>query len=169
MKKGKKRERVKYPGLVKGVNSKARHEYMDFDYLGKLNSEEKQWLSNFMEEYMSGNFKHQGDTLHKTKEQKKACYDRNNARNRCMLTKAKATGRVDYVTQEQTDVQDEGEFLAAKEAQEAQVKEMIAYKKELRSKIEKLENQLEVLYENLSRLDGTGNNRKRSNKFNNTH
>jgi len=91
------RSRVKYPGLVKGVNSKLRHEYMDEDYIDKLNDEEKQWLSNFNEEWLSGNFSHKGEIFHKTVQEKRDCYNRNNARNRDIQAIAKATGRiVDY-------------------------------------------------------------------------
>lgn len=91
------KERSKFPGLNKRVNSKTRHEYIDFDYIDQLNDKEKQWLSNFMEEYMSGNFKHPGRIFHKSHKSKKECYHRNNARNRDVVAVQKATGRLRHV------------------------------------------------------------------------
>lgn len=41
--------------------------------------------------------------LHNTKELKKDCYDRNNARNRCILTQQRAQGKIEY-TEENTKV-----------------------------------------------------------------
>lgn len=96
-KKRKQKERSKFPGLNKRVNSKTRHEYIDFDYIDQLNDKEKQWLSNFMEEYMSGNFNHPGRIFHKSHKSKKECYHRNNARNRDVVAVQKATGRLRHV------------------------------------------------------------------------
>ena len=81
-KKKTKRSDVKYPGLVKEVHPKPRWEFIDFDYTEKLSPKEKEFLSNFNEEWLSGNFNHKGKKFHKTKKEKKTCYDRNNARNR---------------------------------------------------------------------------------------
>jgi hypothetical protein len=67
---------------------------MDQDYIEELNHEEKQWLSNFMEEYMSGNTNHEGEALHKTKEELRECYGRNNARNRDIYNHKKANGHL---------------------------------------------------------------------------
>ena len=38
--------------------------------------------------------KHKGKKFHTTKRLSKDCYDRNNSRNRCMYTRAKAQGKV---------------------------------------------------------------------------
>lgn len=62
-----KRKRSKYPGLDKQVNLKIRAELIDHDYLHKLNDKELEWLSNFNEEYISGNFAHGGKRVHKKK------------------------------------------------------------------------------------------------------
>jgi hypothetical protein len=80
--KGSKRRGTKYPGLVREVHPKPRWEYIDFDYTDKLSEKEKEYLSNFNEEWLSGNFNHKGKKFHKTKADRKKCYDRNNARNR---------------------------------------------------------------------------------------
>lgn len=91
------RNKVKHPGLKKQYNSKIKQEYIDFDYTRNLTEEEKQWLSDFSEEYYGANldFKNlDNNRFHKTKVDKKACTDRNNARNRCIYGIAKATNRV---------------------------------------------------------------------------
>jgi hypothetical protein len=90
-----KRKKVKFPGLDKSVNSKNRQDLIDHDYIDQLNDKEKQFLSDFNEEYISGNFKHNGpNNFHKTTQSKRNCYNRNNARNRCMYTIAKSTSRL---------------------------------------------------------------------------
>lgn len=60
---------------------------MDIDYVDQLNQEEKEWLSQFNNEYY-------GNTLNKDwrknlhyKEQKKSIYDATNARNRDVFNK----------------------------------------------------------------------------------
>jgi len=45
-----------------------------------------------MEEYNNANFTHNGKKIDKTKKGKKASYDRNNARNRCIYSTSKAKG-----------------------------------------------------------------------------
>ena len=94
-----KRSRIRYPGLDKGVNGRKRWEYLDFDYVDKLSEEEKKYLNDFYEEFLSGNFSHSGEKLHTSENWeeidtlRKECYDRNNARNRCILSEAKALGK----------------------------------------------------------------------------
>lgn len=96
-KKQTKRSREKYPALKPEVNLKTRYELIDYDYLNKLNDNEKAWLNKFTEEYTNASLdtKNPRKNLHKTKKLRKDCYDRNNARNRCILTKANATGMVE--------------------------------------------------------------------------
>lgn len=69
------------------------------DYLKKLDDAELQYLNQFMAEYVSGAFKkdsngeYSNDNFHKTSEERRECYTRNNTRNRCALTIADATGK----------------------------------------------------------------------------
>lgn len=86
------RSQTKNPGLVHEVNPKTRWELMDQDYIDKLTEKEKEWLSNFNEEYISGNFSHKGKKFHKTKKSKRECYNRNNARNRDLYTILRTKG-----------------------------------------------------------------------------
>lgn len=71
---------------------------IDYDYLDKLTEKEKAWLNKFTHEYTNaGKLNKKHKPLHKTPEQKKDCYDRNNARNRCELTRQKASIGIKYL------------------------------------------------------------------------
>jgi hypothetical protein len=88
-----KRNNTEYSALIPHLNLKTRFELVDYDYVGKLSPKQKEWLNNFTEEYVHANMKHKGKKLHTTKKMKKDCYDRNNSRNRCILTRNKACGK----------------------------------------------------------------------------
>lgn len=89
-----KRSKTKYPGLRPELNLKTRYELIDYDYVHKLSEEEKKWLNKFTEEYVNASLDSVNlkNNLHNTDELKKDCYRRNNARNRDILTRAKASG-----------------------------------------------------------------------------
>lgn len=88
------RSRTKNPALKPNLNLKTRYEeIMDIlTYANDLPEKEKKWMNSFVEEYVNANFNHSGKKLHTTKALKKACYDKNNSRNRDILTSAKVTG-----------------------------------------------------------------------------
>lgn len=89
-----KRAKAKYPALKPELNLKTRYELIDYDYIGKLNEEEKKWLNQFTEEYVNASLDSENveNNFHNTQELKRDCYRRNNARNRDILTRAKASG-----------------------------------------------------------------------------
>lgn len=95
----KKRDLEKYPALNPRLNAKTRFEVLDMDYLKKLSPEELEFMNKFMAEYVSGSFKkdengeYSSDNFHKTQEERRECYTRNNTRNRCGLTVSNATGQ----------------------------------------------------------------------------
>lgn len=95
----KKRDLEKYPALNPRLNAKTRFEVLDMDYLRKLDAEHLDFLNQFMGEYVSGAFKktdegdYSDENLHKTVEERRECYTRNNTRNRCGLTISNATGQ----------------------------------------------------------------------------
>ena len=95
----KKRDLDNYPALNPRLNAKTRFEVLDMDYLKKLGPEELKYLNQFMGEYVSGAFKkddtgdYSKENFHKTVEERRECYTRNNTRNRCGLTVANATGK----------------------------------------------------------------------------
>jgi len=94
-KKRTKRSKEKFPALKPHLNLKTRYELIDYDYIEQLSEEEKAWLNKFTEEYINASLdrKNLKKNLHKTKKLKKDCDDRNNSRNRCILTRAKAQGK----------------------------------------------------------------------------
>ena len=74
---------------------------LDQDYYHKLNDKELDWINRFNKETVSASFDTENPrkNLNKSKKMRKDCYDRNNARNRDILTKAKASNQlVDYET-----------------------------------------------------------------------
>lgn len=93
-----KRSKTKYPNLDPKLNLKIRQELFDCDYLDKLNDKEKAFLDKFNNESINASFnKNPRKNLHKSKEQRKACYDANNARNRDILSRAQAQGKALYL------------------------------------------------------------------------
>ena len=103
-----KRSKAKYPNLVPNLNLKRRQEAIDFDYLHKLSKEEKEWLNQFMGEYLGASFKKDEKlnvskcNLHK-KQQVKEVYDSNNARNRDIYGIKRCLNGLDYMTTIQLD------------------------------------------------------------------
>lgn len=72
------------------------HEYVDYDYISKLDPKAKAWLDKFTEETYRAYFnddkpKH----LHK-KKARKAIYNANNARNRCIYSRARGKKQLDF-------------------------------------------------------------------------
>lgn len=125
MEKKTKRAKVKYSALDPTVNLKTRYELIsDYDYLDQLNEEEKAWLNKFTKEYVNADLdsKRRSKNLHKTDKLKKDCYDRNNARNRCVWTKCKASGKfvsIDEVPKKVIENENYEDFLLEKLDQKA--------------------------------------------------
>lgn len=87
------RSKEKYPALVPHLNLKTRFENIDYDYVDKLTDAEKDWLNRFTEEYVNASFKHK-NRVHKKKKDELDSYKRNNDRNKDVLTRAKASGKI---------------------------------------------------------------------------
>lgn len=96
MKKTNRRNSCKFPGLYPQYNLISRKELFENDYIQKLNNDEKAWLNSFNEEWNSANFSHPGECFHKTPEERKIIWARNNARNFDLYTTAKARGKLSY-------------------------------------------------------------------------
>lgn len=120
MEKKTKRAKVKYSALDPTVNLKTRYELIsDYDYLDQLNDQELAWLNKFTKEYVNADLdsKRKSKNFHKTDKLKKDCYDRNNARNRCVWTKCKASGKfasIDEVSKKAIDNENYEEHLVEK-------------------------------------------------------
>jgi hypothetical protein len=96
------RSQTKYPNLDPKLNLRTRQELIYVDYLNKLNDSEKAWLNKFNGEFVNASFDPKPKkNLHKKKAGRKDCYDRNNSRNRCVLTQQKAQGHNDYLEEHQ--------------------------------------------------------------------
>lgn len=95
------RSKTKCPGLYPKFHPKNRWEYLDQDYLDKLSPEEKEFLSKFNDEFYGASLEKASEPkkwrkdLHKTKRLRKDCRDRNNARNRDVLSLQKVKGNLD--------------------------------------------------------------------------
>ena len=81
------------------LNLKTRCEEIEdlASYANTLSPKDKEWLNRFSEEYICANMNHSGTKLHKKKTQIKSIYDKNNARNRCIYTREKAQGCMNYL------------------------------------------------------------------------
>lgn len=90
-----KRSRTKHPGLKKELYSKIKQQYYDIDYVNSLSDEEKQWLNDFMTEFLGANLKESETLKHNNKTLSKSVYDANNARNRDIYNIARTGGRLD--------------------------------------------------------------------------
>lgn len=97
-KKKTRRDKFKYPAVEKTQNLLSRQDDIDDvkSYFNQLNDEEKAWMNKFMSEYNNaeGVADDDFDALHNTQELRKACRDRNNARNRCLYTQEKAQNKL---------------------------------------------------------------------------
>lgn len=93
VKKQNRRSKEKYPALKQNLNLKTRYELIDYDYVDQLSDKEKDWLNRFTEEYTNAKYDHEGPKIQKKKKHELESYGRNNARNRCILTLAKAMGK----------------------------------------------------------------------------
>ena len=117
-KKKTRRNSQKYPTLNPGYNLKSRAEQLDIDYLDQLSEKDKAWLNAFNEEEVNAKFDHNGPEINKRtkkgdlpKSTRKRIYDNNNARNRDVLTLAKARGE-DYTLKETHGYTVEDEIIA---------------------------------------------------------
>ena len=117
-KKKPRRSSVKNASLKKQYNSRIRQEYIDMDYIDKLDDKTKncklpdgtmvtelEYIAIFMKEWNNGGVGKQSEAkknkLHRTPKQVKDCTDRNNQRNRDEYAIAKARNLVykfDYET-----------------------------------------------------------------------
>jgi hypothetical protein len=70
-----------------------------------LTEEQKQWLSNFSEEYLSGNKNHPGEMLNKTDQEWRDSYNRNNRNRRDIMNHQKAKGLLVGVEENLTQIE----------------------------------------------------------------
>lgn len=99
--KNSKRSRTKFRALIPELNLKSRYDLIEIDdkYWDALKKDPKamEYLNKFNEEFVNASFNKHKKHLHKTKNMKRDVYNKNNARNRCIYTKEKAQGKLEYV------------------------------------------------------------------------
>jgi hypothetical protein len=154
-KKKNRRSNTKYPGLRPDLNLKTRYDLLDQDYITTLPDKKikhcsnakgdckicnnpktafvnpLEYLNDFNEEYVNDKLdrKNLSNNKHNTPALKKDCDDRNNSRNRCILTQQKASGRmVDYEKIQEMD------YSVNSPEEEMMLKQEIALKKKKRKK-----------------------------------
>lgn len=69
-----------------------------------MNDKEKEWLNKFNKESINASFDSENPkkNIHRSKKLRKECYDRNNARNRDILTRTKASNQLDELYSDPT-------------------------------------------------------------------
>lgn len=94
------------------MNPRTRWEELaDFDYLNKLNDEEKAFLNKFMDEWVNASFdKNKKKNLIKDKKTKKDIHHRNYARREDAYTLSKINGKVVDLEDIQETYDDENEL-----------------------------------------------------------
>lgn len=89
-----KRKRTKHAALKPNVNLKIRYnEIADFDYLDKLNQSELEFLNKFVDGWVVSN------TDNDMFPNKQELNQRNNARNRCIMSRARASNTLHYFSE----------------------------------------------------------------------
>jgi len=98
-KKKSRRSSCEFPGLNPKLNLKTRQDEIEdlASYADQLSLKDKRWLNAFSEEEINANFNHKGPKLNKSKANKKRIYNKNNARNRDILTRVQAQGKSIYL------------------------------------------------------------------------
>ena len=86
-----------------------------------LTDKEKDWLNRFNEEFVNANFSHPGKKVKADKASRKKAYDKNNARNRCIYTKAKASGQLQYI--EDLKIEKKEQLETAKDSKNEEIDE----------------------------------------------
>lgn len=95
------RSGMKYPALDPKVNLKTRYDEIEdlASYADTLPEEAKAWLNAFSNEEICANFNHSGEKLNDQSDPKvrSRIYNRNNERNRCIMTRETAQGCMNYL------------------------------------------------------------------------
>ena len=95
-KKKAKRNRDPLASLKKKYHNLNVHEYVDYDYLKSLSEKELLWLNKFTEEEYRAYFNKDKKRHINKKANRKAIYNANNSRNRCIYSRAKGKKQLDF-------------------------------------------------------------------------
>lgn len=92
------KKKVRLEALKASHNPRVRAELLDYDYIAKLNPEDKRWLAQFTDEYVAASIqkdskgKVRAGHVHTKPEHVKECYDSNNRRNNDVYGVSRANG-----------------------------------------------------------------------------
>lgn len=99
--------------MVPQYNLKTRFEEIEdlASYKDQLNDEEKAWLNAYANEEICANFNHRGPKLNDQSDPvvRSRIYNRNNERNRCIMTREKSQGALNYLEEMDVDKEVEAE------------------------------------------------------------
>lgn len=143
-----KRGQQKHPDLDPKLNLRSRFELYDQDYIDKLSPEEREWLNKFNREFISSSLDRENpnNNFHNSRALIKDCDDRNNSRNRDILTRAKASKQLaDYEELYEEPSLNDYEDHIINELDKKEAKEAIDY---LAKELGKDESKLETSFIN---------------------
>lgn len=166
-KKRNRRSEEKYPALKQNLNLKTRYELVDYDYIDQLSDKEKDWLNRFTEEYTHAKYDHEGTRIQKKKKHEIDSYNRNNSRNRDILTRAKAMGNacsLDIVKLYKEQMSPEEAIIMEEKLLEVLSNEKLTKKVKDKKLLEDLRERLEELRLMRSKFQGSKNNTGNSKK-----
>ncbi len=95
----KKKPKPRY-GLIPAANHKKVRDFIDFDYVSKLSSEEADWLNKFSTEFYGATFNNNETDLHQTVIKRRKIYNENNARERDVYNKTILVNVDDFTQKE---------------------------------------------------------------------
>jgi hypothetical protein len=89
--------------LDRRYHTKVRQEYCDYDYIHRLNADEKEWLADFTKRYLAADFTGEGRTFFRKGKKRKEIFSGNNARNRCQYGISRAVKMLDVTIKNAND------------------------------------------------------------------
>jgi len=101
VKKKSRRSDLEFPALSPHHNLKSRYEEIEdlASYAHTLSKENQAWLNSYAQEEICANFNHNGQKLNDSSdpEVRRRVYNRNNQRNRCIMSREKSMGQLNYL------------------------------------------------------------------------
>lgn len=101
VKKKSRRSDLEFPALSPQHNLRTRYDEIEdlASYADTLSKEDKAWLNSFAQEEICANFKHSGVKLNDESDPatRSRIYNRNNQRNRCIMSRETAQNTMNYL------------------------------------------------------------------------
>lgn len=101
VKKKSRRSDLEFPALSPQHNLRTRYDEIEdlASYAHTLSKEDRAWLNSFAQEEICANFNHPGVKINdqSDSETRSRIYNRNNQRNRCIMSREKSMGQLNYL------------------------------------------------------------------------